>query len=116
MRLRLFITILPFLCWGFEAKAQVTEELSSMPEQWQVTLDDIKSKSQTLGVENDGLKAEYRQLLQEVQELQQSIDDQQAKNRQAEDFLRTRHGRTDQQLRIDELTQAIRTKTAGPLL
>ena len=53
-----------------------------MPEQWQLTLDVIKSKAQSLMVENNGLQMQYRQLIGEVQKLQQSIDDQQYKNTQ----------------------------------
>jgi chromosome segregation ATPase len=110
MRLRLFI-ILFFVSWvGVDARAQVPEDLSSMPEQWQLTLDVIKSKAQTLLVENNGLQVEYRQLIDQSQKLQQSIDGQRAKNEQLADFLNQRHGQTDQQIRIEELDQAIKTK------
>ena len=61
-------------------------------------------------VENNGLQVEYRQLIGQVQELQQSINDQQNKNEQMDRFLKERHGRTDQQVRIEELTQIIKTK------
>ena len=56
------------------------------------------------------VKVEYQQLIGQVQKLQQSIDDQQNKNEQMDRFLKDRHGRTDQQLRIEELTQSIKTK------
>ena len=81
-----------------------------MPEQWQLTLDVIKSKAQTLKIENNGLQVEYRQLIGEVQKLRQSIYNQQNKNEQMERFIKERHGRTDQQVRIEELTQIIKTK------
>jgi chromosome segregation ATPase len=110
MRLRPFILILPFLCWAFDVKAQVPQELSSMPEQWQLTLDVIKSKAQTLVIENNGLQVEYRQLMAQVQKLRQSVYEQQASNDQMDRFLKDRHGRTDQQVRIDELTQGIKIK------
>jgi hypothetical protein len=111
MRLCPFIIILSLLWWGIDAGAQVPEELSSMPEQWQLTLDVIKSKAQNLLVENNGLQVQYRQLLEQVQKLQQSIDGQQSKNEQLERTLNERHGRTDQQIRIEELTQSIKIKS-----
>lgn len=114
MRPRSLIIILFFLWWGFDASAQVPDELSSMPEQWQLTLDVIKSKAQTLLVENNGLQVEYRQLVEQAQKLQQSTEGQQAKNEEMERFLNERHGRTDQQLRIDELTQDIKLKGQQP--
>lgn len=110
MRLRQFIIMLPFLWWGFDARAQVPDELSSMPEQWQLTLDGIKSKAQTLMVENNGLQVEYRELLGQVQKLQQSIDDQQNKNEQMDGFIKERHGQTDQQVRIEQLARSIKAK------
>ena len=81
-----------------------------MPEQWQLTLDVIKSKAQNLMVENNGLQVEYRQLIGQVQELQQAIADQQYKNEQKSRFLKERRGQTDQQVRIEELTQSIKAK------
>jgi chromosome segregation ATPase len=110
MRLCQFIIVLLFWGWGFDVKAQVSDELSSMPEQWQLSLDVIKSKAQTLMVENNGLQVEYRELSGEVQKLQQSIDDQQNKNDQMDRLIKARHGQTDQQARMDELTQVIKTK------
>jgi len=113
VRLRLFIIILPVLWWGFDARAQAPEEQpSSMPEQWQLTLDVIKSRAQTLMVENNGLQVEYQQLIGQVQQLQRSVYEQQAKNEQIGRYIKERHGRTDQQERIEELTQVIKTKRA----
>lgn len=82
-----------------------------VPEQWQLSLDVIKSKAQTLAVKNDGLQVEYRKLIGQVQELRQSIYDQQHKNEQMGRILKERHGRTDQQVRIERLTQVIKTKS-----
>ena len=82
MRLRQFIMILPFLWAASDVKAQVPEKFSSMPGQWQLTLDGIKSKAQSLVIENNALQVEYRQLIGQVQNLQQSINDQQNKNEQ----------------------------------
>jgi chromosome segregation ATPase len=110
MRFYSFIIILSLLWGASEATAQVVQGPSSMPEQWQLTLDVIKSKAQTLMVENNGLQSEYRQLIGQVQRLQQVIDDQQNKNGQISILLKERRGRTDQQLRMDELAQAGKTK------
>ena len=82
-----------------------------MPDQWQLSLDAIQSKVQALVIENNGLRAEYRQLIEQVQKLQQSIDAQQYKNEQMGRFLKERHGRTDQQVRIEALVRSIKTKS-----
>ena len=103
-----------FVVWRLMPKPRSLKQLSSMPEQWQLTLDVIKSKAQTLMVENNGLQVEYRQLIRQVQKLQRSIDDQQNKNDQMERFLNERHGQTDQQVRIEELTQVLKQKGSRP--
>ena len=110
MRLCPFIFILLFGGWCFDANAQLSDELSSMPEQWQLTLDGIKSKAQTLMVENNGLQVQYRELSDQVQKLQRSIDDQQNKNDQMDHLINERRGQTDQQVAIEGLTQVIKTK------
>ena len=111
MTFRLCVIILTILWFGDSARAQMPEELSSMPEQWQLTLDVIKSKAQTLLVENNGLQAEYRQLIEQAQKLQESVQGQQSKNDELGRFLNGRHGQTDQQVAIEGLNQGIKTKT-----
>ena len=110
VRLAKSILILTFLCWGYSAWAQMPGESSTMPEQWQLTLDVIKSRAQSLMVENNGLNLENQKLAGRMQELQQAIDEQKNKNEQMSQSLKERHNRTDQQLRIEELTQIIKTK------
>lgn len=110
MRFRQLTVILFFLWLGFDVRAQVPEEVSPVPEQWQLTLDVIKSKAKTLLVENNGLQVEYRKLIEQVQKLQRLIDEEQRKNEGIDRFLKERHGRTDQQARIEELTKIIKTK------
>jgi len=99
---------------GSDAWAQVPQEpaseISSVPEQWQLTVDVIKSKAQTLMVVNNGLQVEHRQLIGQVQKLRQSIGVQQNKNEQMDHFLKERHGVTDQQILIEELTKGIKGK------
>src|SRR5438128_1338473 len=110
----MFIRVLVILCsflWPLNAKAQLPQQVSSsMPEQWQLTLDVIKSKAQTLMAQNNGLQEERRQLLGQLEKIQQSIAQQRDKNEQMEHFLKERHGRSDQQVRLEELTPLIKAK------
>jgi len=110
MKLSHLITILALLWGGIDACAQMPQELSSRPEQWQLTLDTIKSKAQQLMVEYNGLQNQYHQLISEQQRLRQLIFNQQFKNDEISRFIKERHGRTDQQLRIEELKQIINAK------
>ncbi len=110
MRFYVFVLLLPLICLLGEARAQLSAGPSSMPEQWQLTLDVIKAKAQSLGVENDGLKDEYQQLVEKADELRQAIDQQRDKNAQSAAILQERHGQTDQDLRIIELNESIRAK------
>ena len=75
-----------------------------------MTLDGIKSRVQALVIENNRLQVEYHKLTGQRQQLQQSMDDQQNKNEQTARLLKERHGRTDQQVRIEELVGMIKTK------
>lgn len=81
-----------------------------MPTDWEMTVDSIKTKAQSLVVQNDGLQIRYRRLMEEAQKLQQAIIAQQHRNEQLSHFLQNRHGRTDQQLQIEELTERIKVK------
>lgn len=105
-----FVIAALFLLWGFDLYAEVPAGPVSMPEEWQLTLDVIKSKAQTLMVENNGLKGQYHQLSQEAQKLQRSLDAQQAQNEKTERLLEERHGRTDQQARLEQLTRTLKAK------
>ncbi len=109
MRRYHFLLILPLLGWSFTANAQVFKE-AAMPEQWQLTVDVIKAKAQSLLVENNGLQLQHRELMAQTQQLQEAISQQQARNDQFSQRLKERHGLTDQQLRIEELTQLTRSK------
>ena len=104
-----YIIILFFLCLASDVKAQESQQMP-MPEQWQLTVEGIKSQAHALMVENNGLQDEHQQLTGQVQRLQQSINERQDKNDQLAQFLKGRHGRTDQQLRIEELTKTVKTK------
>ena len=104
-----YIIILFFLCWAFDVKAQESQQMP-LPEQWQLTVEGIKSQAHLLMVENNGLQDEHQQLTEQVEKLQQSINERQDKNDQLAQLLKERHGRTDQQLRIEELTKMVKTK------
>ena len=111
MRLRLFIVILFFLWGAVDVKAQVPQQPPSTPDQWQLTLNAVKAKIQALVSENNRLRVEYRELIGQGRQLQKSIGDQQNKNEQMARLLKERHGRTDQQVRIEVLTRSIKTKS-----
>lgn len=108
--MRYFLIILPLLCASMAFAQMPEEETVSSPDQWQLTLDVIKSKAQSLMVENNGLEDQYHQLISQLQQLEQAIIDQQYKNDQIERFVKDRHGRSDQQMQLDELTQVLRAK------
>ncbi len=97
------------LFWTFEVKAQVPEEFAT-PDQWQLTLDVIKAKAQRLVVKNNGLLLEHKGLTEQVQELQRAIDAEQSRIDQWSKFLKQRHGRTDQQLLIEQYLQTMKAK------
>ncbi len=100
------------LCWApVTAWAQVVEdEPSADNEQWQLTFDVIKQRSQQLLEQNNALTAQYASLNSQAQTLVQSVNEQQAKNTKAEQFLKARGGRTDQQAKIEELNSRIKAQ------
>jgi len=104
-----YIIILFFLCLAVDVRAQESQQMP-LPEQWQLTVEGIKSQAHLLMVENNGLQDEHQQLTEQVEKLQQSINERQDKNDQLAQLLKERHGRTDQQLRIEELTKMVKTK------
>ena len=97
------------MCLAVDVRAQESQQMP-LPEQWQLTVEGIKSQAHLLMVENNGLQDEHQQLTEQVEKLQQSINERQDKNDQLAQLLKERHGRTDQQLRIEELTKMVKTK------
>ena len=110
MKLSPIIILSPIFCWASLAYAQMPEANSSSMPPWQDTVEMIKSKAQTLMVQNTGLQDETRQLNEQEKELEKMINDKQSKNQQMQHFLQDRHGRSDQQLHMDQLNQTIREK------
>ena len=80
---------------------------------WLLTLDTIKAESSRLMTQNTRLNADYHALLEEVDQLNASIEGQGGKNAALADFLKTRHGRSDQQVRIQELERQIKASRRG---
>ncbi len=80
--------------------------------QWQLTLDVIKSKAQHLLDVNNQLTQEANTLSQQMQMLGQTIEQKRAGNDGMRQLLKERHGKTDQQIRIEELTKTLKAKKA----
>ncbi|MEI7998183.1 MAG: hypothetical protein WCH62_01575 [Candidatus Omnitrophota bacterium] len=95
---------------GMPAQGTVTEEpVMSVPE-WQLTIDVIRAKAQSLMEENAKLIAEQSSLEAEYKKLQEQIRDWELKNETLRQLLKERRGRTDQQLHIDDLTRQVSMK------
>lgn len=77
-------------------------------EQWQLTFDTIRTKVNGLLVRNNQLSAEYRQLQDALTKTQAAIVEQDDKNASMRQFLKERHGRTDQQVRLEELAAQLK--------
>ncbi len=77
---------------------------------WLLTLETIKARSSQWMAQNIRLTADYNRLVQDVNLLNASVEQQSRKNAALADFLKTRHGRTDQQVRIRELEKQIKDK------
>jgi hypothetical protein len=75
---------------------------------WLLTLETIKAGSSQLMAQNTRLTADYKMLVQDIDQLNASLEEQSRKNAALADFLKTRHGRSDQQVRIQELERQIK--------
>lgn len=80
---------------------------------WLLTLETIKARSSQLMAQNARLTADHHMLLEDISQLNASIEEQGRKNAALADFLKTRHGRSDQQVRIQELEKQIKAKRDG---
>lgn len=79
---------------------------------WLLTLETIKTKVQDLMERNTQLTGEYTALNQDVEQLNASVTEKTNKNAALSAFLKDRHGRSDQQLHLEELTAQIKDKKA----
>ena len=99
------------LCCACPAWADSPEPAAGS-EAWILTLETIKAKAKDLMAQNTALSAEYNTLAQDINDLNTAIDAQNAKNLGMADFLKDRHGRSDQQVRIAELDTQIKEQKA----
>lgn len=102
--------ILPLLWPAALVQAQEPETPEAIPEQWQLSLDVIKSRARDLMLQNNSLQVKYAQMEDDSKQLQKSITRLEEKNEAMDRLLKDRHGRTDQQIRIEELKQEIEFK------
>ncbi len=82
---------------------------------WMLSLDVIKSKAEQLVVINRQLVAENNDIAKGLTKLQAAVQDSLAKNKKLSDFLAQRHGRTDQQMEIEDLQAKINLRKQAML-
>ena len=99
------------LCFVRPAWANPLEAAAGSPA-WILTLETIKVKAKELMARNTELSAEYNTLAQDINNLNTAIDTQNAKNAALASFLKDRHGRSDQQARIEELEAQLKEQKA----
>jgi chromosome segregation ATPase len=92
------------------AGVDLSEETSPGTPEWQLTLETIRSKSQGLLSENATLEAEQRSLQEQQSKLHSMREEWRAKNEEIRKFLKERKGRSDQDMRKEELAAQIRGK------
>ncbi len=78
--------------------------------EWILTLDVIKAKTEALMGKNSKLMAEREALIREYKEKQETIRSWQAKNQDLREFLKKRHGRSNEEMKVDELAEQIKAK------
>lgn len=106
---KVFITLSVYFALLAAACAQTAPQPMSEQE-WELTYSVIKSKVQTLIDENSRLMSEYKSLLVQQRKLQQAIAEQKQKNEEIKTYLKERGTKTDEQLEIARLEEALRAK------
>jgi len=104
-----YYTLMFVLCFACPARVGA-QEAPATDATWLLTLETIKAGSSQLMAQNNRLIADYNRLVQDIDRLNASIEEQSRKNAALADFLKTRHGRTDQQVRARELEGQINGK------
>ncbi len=102
--------------FALPAHAQIAGEFAAAPAQWQLTLDVIKTKAQTLLVQNKELAAQHEDLQAQLAHTQEMINQQQSANADLRRMLKERNGRTDQQIALEQLKaqiKSIKNEVAG---
>ena len=95
------------MCFACPARVDA-QEAPAADATWLLTLETIKAKSSQLMAQNTRLTADHQMLVQDINRLNASVEEQGRKNAALADFLKTRHGRSDQQVRIQELEGQIK--------
>ena len=106
------LILLFFLCPAFALAQElpVSQDPAMNTPPWQLTLDVIKSKAQVLIDVNNKLMAEHDSLVGQQKQVMVDTRDLQMKNEDLKKFLKERHGKSDQQIKIDDLTEQINRK------
>ena len=87
------------------------EAAANTPE-WQLTLDVIKAKTETLMEKNNKLMADRESLIKEYKDQQEAIRSWQVKTQDLQQFLKQRHGRSDEDIKAEELNDQVKQKKA----
>ena len=106
----LFVFIISFLFGQSLLWAQMPGEPIPNSPEWQLTLDVVKAKAQKLIQRNASLMAQHGALTDEYNKIQEQIRDVRLKNDALREFLKERHGQSDQQLHIEDLNNQIKAK------
>lgn len=91
---------------------QVSPEPSPNTPEWQLTLDVIRAKSDTLVDKNNKLVAHRDAMAARYTQLETSITELKANNDELRQFLKDRHGRSDEQIHLEEIASQVKFKEA----
>ena len=107
-----YIILIYFCLWSGTgiASAQPAGDIAPVNGQWQSTLDVVKTRLNALLDQNNQLTAQYQSLQAQEQDLLRMIAEQNKKNEDLKKFVQGRHGKTDQQIRIEELGDQIKAR------
>lgn len=79
---------------------------------WQLTLDVIKAKAEALLQKNNDMMAQRDALLKQYNQEQKIIETLKKNNEEIRQFLKERHGRSDEQFKMDEIEAQIHQRKA----
>ncbi len=100
----MLLTIL-LMAAAFSVEAQ--EPAVDFSTSWQQTLDSIKAAAKEEMAKNNSLSQQHQGLVMNARQLADAIAAKRQSNERLTAFLRERNGRTDQQIRIEELNGQI---------
>lgn len=110
--MRRIVVVLMFFSpfWQMSALAQMVRDTAGNVPRWLVSIDTIKTKAQGLMEKNIQLMSERDSLTNEDRKSKEQIHDVQIKNEILKQLLKERHGRSDQQMQVEDLTNQIKAK------